>query len=60
MQSALLPVLVLIGGAFGLAIGIFSPFLTFVIGPFGANCVRLMEVVVLPYLIYLLLWETTF
>ncbi len=51
MQSAFLPILVLIGGAFGLAIGVFSPFLTSVIGPFGDIYVRLMEVVVLPYLV---------
>ena len=55
MNSKLLPLLVLIGGALGISIGSFSPALTAFLQPFGDAYIRLMEVVVLPYLISSLL-----
>lgn len=51
MHSALLPILDLVGGVLGILIGSFSPLLTSAISPFGDVYVRLMEVVVLPYLV---------
>ncbi|WP_306141368.1 cation:dicarboxylate symporter family transporter [Roseibium sp. MMSF_3412] len=55
MNSKLLPLLVLIGGALGITIGSVSPALTAFLQPFGDAYIRLMEVVVLPYLISSLL-----
>ena len=46
-----LPIYVLIGGLAGILIGLLSPFISVVIAPVGDIYVRLMEVVVLPYLI---------
>lgn len=51
MYSNLLPLAVLIGAGAGVAIGIYSPPLTGLIAPLGTIYVRLMEVVVLPYLV---------
>ncbi|TMV04197.1 cation:dicarboxylase symporter family transporter [Ruegeria sediminis] len=45
-----LPLLVLIGATIGILIGWYSPFLTSVIAPAGEIYIRLMEVIVLPYL----------
>ncbi len=46
-----LPIYVLIGGLAGVFLGLLSPFLSALIAPVGDIYVRLMEVVVLPYLI---------
>ncbi|MEM6463861.1 MAG: cation:dicarboxylase symporter family transporter [Pseudomonadota bacterium] len=51
MTSARLPLLVLLGGVLGVLIGLMSPYLTSIIAPVGNVYIRLMEVVVLPYLI---------
>ncbi|MEX3009767.1 cation:dicarboxylase symporter family transporter [Hoeflea sp. TYP-13] len=51
MLSKRLPLFVLFGGVAGVLIGLFSPLLTAVIAPVGNIYIRLMEVVVLPYLI---------
>ena len=51
MYSNLLPLAVLIGAAGGIVVGVYSPALTSVIAPLGTIYVRLMEVVVLPYLV---------
>ena len=51
MLTARLPLLVLLGGTIGVLIGLFSPTLTKFIAPVGDVYIRLMEVVVLPYLI---------
>ncbi|MDA4844496.1 cation:dicarboxylate symporter family transporter [Hoeflea poritis] len=51
MQSKRLPLYVLFGGAAGILIGLFSPLLAAIVAPVGDIYVRLMEVVVLPYLI---------
>lgn len=51
MQAKHLPIYVLLGGLFGVLIGLFSPFLSTAIAPVGDVYIRLMEVVVLPYLI---------
>ncbi|TWI86191.1 Na+/H+-dicarboxylate symporter [Roseibium hamelinense] len=51
MKLKLLPFLVLIGGFAGVVIGSLSPGLTSVLKPFGEIYIRLMEVVVLPYLV---------
>ena len=51
MNSKMLPLLVLVGGVIGIIIGSFSPALTRFLQPFGDAYIRLMEVVVLPYLI---------
>ncbi|MBG6146488.1 Na+/H+-dicarboxylate symporter/ABC-type amino acid transport substrate-binding protein [Labrenzia sp. EL_142] len=55
MKSKLLPLLVLVGGAIGIFVGSFSPALTQILQPFGDVYIRLMEVVVLPYLVSSLL-----
>ncbi|MCY6380141.1 cation:dicarboxylate symporter family transporter [Hoeflea prorocentri] len=46
-----LPLYVLIGGLLGILIGLINPFLTSILAPIGDIYVRLMEVIVLPYLI---------
>lgn len=51
MRAKHLPIYVLLGGLFGVLIGLFSPFLSTTIAPIGDVYIRLMEVVVLPYLI---------
>ncbi|MTH98119.1 cation:dicarboxylase symporter family transporter [Roseibium sp. RKSG952] len=51
VKSRLLPLFVIIGGALGLLIGSYSPGTAQILKPFGAIYVRLMEVVVLPYLV---------
>ncbi|MEP3278332.1 MAG: cation:dicarboxylase symporter family transporter [Stappiaceae bacterium] len=51
MQSKHLPMFVLFGGITGVLIGLYSPLLTEIIAPAGSIYIRLMEVVVLPYLI---------
>lgn len=51
MRAKHLPIYVLLGGLFGVLIGLFSPFLSNAIAPVGDVYIRLMEVVVLPYLI---------
>ncbi|WP_136656632.1 cation:dicarboxylase symporter family transporter [Nitratireductor sp. XY-223] len=51
MQNKRLPLYVLIGGAAGILIGLFSPLLAAIVAPVGDIYIRLMEVVVLPYLI---------
>ena len=51
MHTARLPLLVLLGGTIGVLIGLFSPLITAFITPVGSIYIRLMEVVVLPYLI---------
>ncbi|MES0880679.1 cation:dicarboxylate symporter family transporter [Roseibium sp. SCP14] len=55
MSVGLLPLLVLVGGTIGIVIGSFSPSLTVFLQPFGDAYIRLMEVVVLPYLVSSLL-----
>ncbi|MEM9634460.1 MAG: cation:dicarboxylase symporter family transporter [Pseudomonadota bacterium] len=55
MNVGLLPLLVLVGGTIGIVIGTFSPSLTVILQPFGDAYIRLMEVVVLPYLVSSLL-----
>ncbi|MES0811532.1 cation:dicarboxylase symporter family transporter [Roseibium sp. SCPC15] len=55
MNVGLLPLLVLVGGTIGIVIGSFSPSLTVILQPFGDAYIRLMEVVVLPYLVSSLL-----
>lgn len=55
MKNKLLPLLVLVGGAIGILVGSFSPALTQFLQPFGDVYIRLMEVVVLPYLVSSLL-----
>lgn len=50
MNNKLLPLLVLVGGVIGIIIGSLSPGLTQFLLPFGDAYIRLMEVVVLPYL----------
>ncbi|MEM9317336.1 MAG: cation:dicarboxylase symporter family transporter, partial [Pseudomonadota bacterium] len=55
MKNKLLPLLDLICGALGITIGSVSPALTTFLQPFGDVYIRLMEVVVLPYLISSLL-----
>lgn len=51
MHAKQLPLYVLLGGFFGVLIGLFGPVLSSIIAPVGDVYVRLMEVVVLPYLI---------
>ncbi|WP_419911614.1 cation:dicarboxylate symporter family transporter [Hoeflea sp.] len=51
MQSRRLPLYVLLGGVAGVLIGLFSPLLAALVAPVGDIYIRLMEVVVLPYLI---------
>ena len=51
MLTSRLPLYVLIGAALGFLIGFFSPFLTAIIAPVGEVYIRLMEVVVLPYIV---------
>jgi Na+/H+-dicarboxylate symporter/ABC-type amino acid transport substrate-binding protein len=51
LQSKRLPLFVLFGGIAGVLIGLFSPLLTAIIAPAGKIYIRLMEVVVLPYII---------
>lgn len=51
MHAKHLPIYVLIGGLLGVLIGLSSPGLSAIIAPVGNIYVRLMEVVVLPYLI---------
>ncbi|MEM1363115.1 MAG: cation:dicarboxylase symporter family transporter [Pseudomonadota bacterium] len=51
MRHRFLPLWVLIGAVVGVIIGIFSPKIATVIDPVGDVYIRLMEVVVLPYLI---------
>lgn len=51
MRAKKLPIYVLIGGFCGVIIGLLSPFLAALIAPVGDIYIRLMEVVVLPYLI---------
>ena len=55
MNSRILPLLVLVGGTIGIIIGSLSPAITGFLQPFGEAYIRLMEVVVLPYLISSLL-----
>jgi Na+/H+-dicarboxylate symporter/ABC-type amino acid transport substrate-binding protein len=55
VNVGLLPLLVLVGGTIGIVIGSFSPSLTVILQPFGDAYIRLMEVVVLPYLVSSLL-----
>lgn len=51
MRSVYLPLFVLIGCLVGIFVGLTSPVLTGILKPFGDAYVRLMEVIVLPYLI---------
>lgn|GEM_PF-393447 len=51
MQNKRLPLYVLIGAAVGVLIGLGSPAFAAFIAPIGSIYVRLMEVVVLPYII---------
>ncbi|MCR9134406.1 MAG: cation:dicarboxylase symporter family transporter [Alphaproteobacteria bacterium] len=51
MHAKKLPIYVLFGGLFGVLIGLLSPTLSSIIAPVGDIYIRLMEVVVLPYLI---------